>query len=119
MPGKRGRPKGYRVGAETKAKISDARRAQELSRVKALPGVPLDVSLEIRQVVTARDGARCVTCLEDGPKLSVTRLDDDPCALERPMAYALLCSFCRDNATLLKMHSYATLRGGGGRTDPD
>jgi hypothetical protein len=104
--------------ARTRAKIAHTRAEQEAKKREERAKQPLTstfptLSLEMRRIITERDGRECRSCGEDGPELRVQsflRGLDDMGALERdPELHAVMCKFCREIAELMEARSMASM----------
>ncbi len=112
-----GRPRGHRLSAESRRKISEARQKQEQERraraKKVLPATFPALTEVMRESIVRRDGMKCRSCGDPGPKLAVHTflygLDDLNKVNQDPELSAVMCSFCRDVADTLEAPNMAAL----------
>lgn len=106
------------MSREAKAKISEARLAQEKRKREERKNTPLaatfpSLSIEMRRAITERDGKRCRSCGDSEPELRIHSFLhglDDLGALERdPELHAVMCRFCRGIADDLGATNMAAL----------
>lgn len=112
-----GRPRGHKLSRESRVKIAEARQKQEQERrardKEILPATFPAISVQMRRIVVERDGRKCRSCGDPGPKLAVHTflygLDDLNRINRDPELSAVMCSFCRDVADTMEAPNMAAL----------